>query len=527
MKKEERRGGAVPHYADFPAPKKSRHLSHILIRRGITVLLVLLQLTLWVMLLVTGAVAFRFLFYFFTVLSLLSSLYVLTKETETAYKLLWIFFLLLFPIPALAVFLPIEARGYRRRLPHHSSLPVRETPGKDVSAGYETPFRLLQNAGFAAFSTHSVYYPSGKDKIAALIRVVEQAESYIYLEYFIIDEGFVFEKLLSVLLRKVEEGVDVRILMDDIGCFLLRPRHFARLLRRAGIRVAVFNTFSPYITAAQNYRDHRKIAVIDDRIAFMGGVNLADEYAGIRRRFGHWKDVGISIEGDAAAVCKGFFLEMWNAAKKIGEKKTSSPSPVISCIPSSFRKSPPLRQFSQPPNGTVLPFISDPFSRVLRDLWLSVIHTARERLYITTPYLILSDAFLSALTVAARSGVDVRIVVPSIPDKPLIYRATKSYYKPLIEAGVSVYEYTPGFIHAKLLFADECVAVVGSGNLDYRSLCLSYESGVCLYGSEPLKAIAADFGALFDISHRVEPREVAKGPAGLIAPFLRLFAPLM
>lgn len=514
MKKEKKREGV-----GIGKPRRAvRHARRIFFVRGAVVLLIALQFALWFLLFASGAAAIRQLNSVFTVLAFSFSLYTVSSNEASAYKLLWIFFLLLLPIPGTVSFflLKIQRGGkrFRRKGLKRDAPPTIPTPKSGIeplSLPYPNAFRRLCGAGFSVRRSEITYFPLGEDKLASLLRDLETAEHYIYLEYFIVAQGEILDSLHAILKKKAENGVDVRLLFDDVGSFLIDPRRFTEELRKDGIKSAVFNAFSPFITAAQNYRDHRKIAVIDGRIAYTGGINIGDEYANLYRKYGHWKDTAVRMTGEAALDATALFLSMWEFTT--GEK-TPMPDAPEHC--GDRAENGHLCLYADAPGG-------DP---IIKELYLSLITSATKTLYLSTPYLIPDDALFDALMMASRSGVDVRIITPAIADKKLVNVATKSYYRPLLLAGVRIYEYTPGFIHSKVILADGRVASVGSANLDFRSLYLSFETGALLTG-EATADIAADFEQLFTISHEIAEADThLPVPRRLVSAVMRLFAPL-
>lgn len=513
MKKKKKREGV-----GIGKPRRVvRHARRILFVRGVVIVLIALQFLLWFLLFASGAAAFRQLNVVFNVLAFGFSLYTVSSSDASAYKLLWIFFLLLLPIPGTVSFFLLKIQGvgkrfYRKKKKCDAELPPQSPADKTEISSLPCPnaFRRLVNACFSVRRSQITYFPLGEDKLMSLFRDLETAEHYIYLEYFIVAQGEILDSLHAILKKKAESGVDVRLLFDDVGSFLIEPRRFTANLRKDGIKCAVFNAFSPYITAAQNYRDHRKIAVIDGRIAYTGGINIGDEYANLYQKYGHWKDTAVRMTGEAALDATALFLSMWEFTT--GEK---TPLPV------------PPAYGGDAENGHICLYADEPAGDpVIKELYLSLITSAMRTLYLSTPYLIPDDALFDALMMASRSGVDVRIITPAIADKKLVNVATKSYYRPLLRAGVRIYEYTPGFIHSKVILADGCVASVGSANLDFRSLYLSFETGALLTGAA-IDDIASDFERLFTVSKEITEADTHLPlPRRLVSAVMRLFAPL-
>ena len=358
------------------------------------------------------------------------------------------------------------------------------------------------------------YYESGEAMFPDLLAALESAEHSIYVESFIIGMGEMWGRIHEILRRKAAEGVDVRVIYDDAGCLSLLPHNYADTLRAEGIRAFSFNPFVPVFNLVMNNRDHRKITVVDARIAFTGGVNLADEYINKLERFGYWKDSAVRLEGPAARSFANIFLTFWKA--RYPEEPMDLPALLPEPAP-------------QPTDCLVQPFADSPADRetVAKNVYLDLIAQAQRRLYICTPYLILDNDLLTALRLAAKRGVDVRIYTPGTPDKPTIYFLTRSYFANLLQAGVRIYSYTPGFLHAKTWLCDDRVAAVGTVNLDYRSLYLHFECSALLYGGRVLEDIRADLAGIERESKRLGLEDCRTGFLGTMrSAVLRLLAPL-
>lgn len=340
---------------------------------------------------------------------------------------------------------------------------------------------LMRNGCHPVFTdTKVTYFPLGEDKYQAMLRELEKAEHYIYLEYFIIDEGEMWGNVLEVLLRKVKQGVDVRLMYDGTCEITLLPHNYIKRLGDLGIKCKTFSPLRPFMSTHYNYRDHRKILVIDGHTAFTGGVNLADEYINRRERFGHWKDTAVMLQGDAARSFALMFLQMWNV-----NGKTVDFGGFLNC--------PPAPKYEEP--GFVIPYGDCPLDdeRVGELVYMDILNRAERYVHIMTPYLILDGEMETALRFAAERGVDVRLILPGIPDKKLPYALAKTHYASLISSGVKIYEYTPGFVHAKVFACDDREAVVGTINLDYRSLYHHFECAAYMYDKPCIKEIERDF----------------------------------
>lgn len=364
-------------------------------------------------------------------------------------------------------------------------------------------------------NTRTKFYPLGDDCYEDLLAAVRSAEKYIFIEYFIIEEGKLWNSILRILEEKARDGVEVRVIYDDIGSIFTLPADYPARLERMGIHCRVFNRMVPVLSLRQNNRDHRKYMIVDGRVAFTGGLNMADEYINIKPRFGHWKDSAIRLEGDAVWSMAVSFLSMWDVTR--GENENFSryrpqPAPAGEC-------------------GYVQPYHDCPWDdeAVGQIVYLNLINRAKRYVYITTPYLVIDYAVTVALTAAAKSGVDVRIITPHIPDKKTVFEVTRSYYGELLAAGVKIYEYTPGFIHSKLFVVDDFYATVGTVNLDYRSMFLHFENGVLLYGTPTVADICADIRATQEKCLEVTLEDCARVPLlrRLFRDLLRAFAPLL
>ena len=348
-----------------------------------------------------------------------------------------------------------------------------------------------------------------------MIKELEKAENFIFLEYFIINHGTMWDTILEILKRKVQEGVDVRVIYDDAGCIATLKKSYNKELEKFGIKCVVFNELKPVSGVIVNHRDHRKILVIDVRVAFSGGINLADEYINVDSPYGHWKDNGIRVEGEAVWNYTVMFLTIWNTFKK--EDKDFNKYKY------TFKKK--IRE-----DGFAVPYAETPLDdeRVGKNIYLNIINQANNYVYIFTPYLIIDTDMINFLILAAKRGVDVRIIIPGIPDKKVVYTLSESYLELLISGGVKIYKYTPGFVHSKVFVADDSIATVGTINLDYRSLYLHFECGLYLENTNCIKDIKNDFEETLQKSHQVTKKEATpKFFKSVWQAILRLFAPLM
>ena len=467
-----------------------------------------------------------------TIISLLVVVFIVNRRQNPAYKLTWSIMILAFPLFGGLMYIAASlqssthrfkkkaATAHRAVEPYMRQDPVIIDELKKISRTKAANASYLANkAEFPVYGgTYSVYLPSGEVKFEWLKRELSQAKSFIFLEYFIIQEGLFWDTILKILIAKVKEGVEVRMIWDGMGCMSTLPKNYDKILEGLGIKVMVFNPFVPLATVIQNNRDHRKIVVIDGETAFTGGVNLADEYINAYDRFGHWKDSAVMIKGDAVKSFTMMFLETWYISKPI--------DPDIS----RFIAKPDPNGFSPAGLGYCQPYADTPLDgeSVGELVYFNLINKAKDYIYITTPYLIPDNELVTALCFAAKSGVDVRIITPHIPDKKYVFCVTRSFYGELMESGVRIYEYTPGFIHQKTFVSDDSTAVVGSINLDYRSLYLHFECASLFYGSPSVLDVKRDFLETLRACEEITPEKYKKikRRSGLMMSVLRILSPL-
>ena len=497
----------------------------------LTSIIILLQIAWLVLLLSQLASHFFGINIAFTVLSVAMVLYVIRKDDNPAYKIGWILIMLLLPLFGGAMYLLVGNKRPSRRMRaqlervYSRSKPVLVQDGdaaRDLEARSPRMYGLSRyisgNARFPVWEhTTSRYFPSGEEMYAAMLPELEAAKHFIFLEYFIISRGEMWDSVLEILTRKAAAGVDVRLIYDDMGSYGINRRKFIPEMERRGIKAMAFNPFVPLPYLAMNNRDHRKILVVDGHTAFTGGINLADEYINRLERFGHWKDTGVLLRGEAVWNFTVMFLEMWNAFRRQDEDYL--PYSPYAHHPEDF-----------PGNGFVQPFCDSPLDSetVSENVYLDILSQARRYVYIFTPYLVIDSTLQSALCLAAKRGVDVRLVTPAIPDKKIVFRLTRSYYGPLLREGVRIYEYTPGFIHAKCLVSDDDKGVVGSINLDFRSLYLHFECGALLYGADSVPQVKQDMCDTFAVSREIHLQDTRQSFLGtLFDAILRVFSPLL
>lgn len=499
--------------------------SRILNRVTVTVVLVLLQIAwlLWAFFsLTTGRVWVNAVL---NVLSLLIVLYLVRKEENSAYKIGWIVLIGILPLLGGALYLVFGNKRPSKRMrermqavdeAHRAELCQQENEMEGLDASSLGLARYVAKYGpYPVWkNTDAQYFACGEAMYPQLLEELERAEQAIFLEFFIVHTGKMWDGIEAILRRKAAQGVDVRLIYDDFGSLLGLPADFVVRMERAHIRCIPFNPVVPLLTLAMNHRDHRKIVVIDGKIAYTGGVNLADEYINAEQRFGYWKDAAIRIEGDAVWNFTVMFLNFWNAFR-----------PTESDY-SAFR---PQRDATRQ-NGMVQPYADSPLDEepVAETVYLNILAQAQRYVYIETPYLAVGEELLDALKNAAKRGVDVRLLLPGIPDKKLVYRLTRSYYLPLLKAGVRIFEYSPGFLHAKSYVSDDRVAVVGSINMDYRSLFLHFECGVLLYHNTQVAAVRDDVLRTLPQCREVQRSDCRTSvPGTVLDSVLRLVSPLM
>ena len=451
-----------------------------------------------------------------------------SKHTNSATKMPWIMLILVFPVMGLSLYLMfvlLSDPGVSKRLKvirrqTGEKLPQKEevlAQLEEADPGVANQFRYLRNtAGAPVWTNTSVqYYGECAEAFEAMKQDLEKARDFIFMEYFIVEDRSSFRELQEILIRKHLEGVEVRLLYDDIGSVGYVNLAFAKRLSDAGIRCIPFNPAVPFLNLFMNHRDHRKITVIDGKVGFTGGYNLADAYFGREEPYGKWKDTGLRLEGEAVKSLTATFLELWT---------------VTTREETSFDRWLDVRHSVTAP-GFVQPFGDDPLGqeRLAKNAYMNLIARSQKRLYFITPYLIIPDDMCSALRLAAKRGVDVRIITPGIPDKKTVYAVTRSYYSGLASQGVRIFEYTPGFCHAKQCLCDGEIALIGTSNLDYRSLYHHFENDVLLYGCDALEDMGRDFEELFPQCREVTEnyRTGRKGILMMWQCVLRLFAPLM
>lgn len=485
-------------------------------------ILILMQLIILCALIFLLSYQFYWFYILSLILSFIASVYIVNREDNPSFKILWVLLIMSVPVMGGLFYIlfggrkvPKELRIRDQRSMEELSQVMKQNHDMLNALRQEEPQAYKQanfcwNSGyFPVYRNCEVrYFPLGELKFEALLDELKKAKRFIFLEYFIIAEGIMWNSVLDILKDKVKEGLDVRLIYDDAGCITTLPPRYFETLRRYGIKAKMFNPIEPHLALQMNNRDHRKIVVIDGEVAFTGGVNLADEYINRYERFGHWKDMAVMIKGEAVQTFTVSFLQFWN----FDEEEKSDPMNFIADVPKQYGDS-----------GYVIPFCDSPTDEdyVGQQTHINMINSACRCLYASTPYLVIDQETKMALILAAKNGVDVRILVPHIPDKKTVFEVTRSNYERLIESGVRIYEYTPGFVHGKVMLADDQSAVVGTVNMDYRSYYLHYECGVWMYRTSCLKDIRRDFEETFAVSHEVTLEECRD--ISIIRRFIRAF----
>ena len=496
-------------------------------RRVFVILLLVLQVFLIVLMFLSAGTNYSVFAPVMSIISYVVAVFILGAEDKPAYKLTWVVLILAFPFFGGMFYLIIRNQWTAKSFDKKFKTAEEQSRGLLVCgdeslekikefdrACYLNSNYLYSYAGFPVYENTQVQYlKSGEEKFEQLVCELKKAEKFIFLEYFIISQGYMWETILKILEEKAQSGVDVRVIFDDIGCFMLLPKDYHKTLEKAQIKCVLFNPFVPILSTVQNNRDHRKIAIIDGLVAFTGGINIGDEYINREERFGHWKDCAIMVKGKAVWSFTVMFLQMWNVFRKDDEDFNI------------FRA-----ETEEVSDGFVQPYSDRPLDgkAVVEHVYMSIISRACDYLYITTPYLILEDSMSSALCEAAKCGVDVKIITPHVPDKAYVHLTTRSYYAELIKAGVKIYEYKKGFIHSKVFLSDDKTASVGTANADYRSLYLHFECGALIHGCKTIYDIKKDFLETLDECIEIKESDCKRNLfMRIIQRLLRLFAPLM
>ena len=459
-------------------------------------------------------------------------IFIINRDEPTEFKMNWIIPICLFPVLGALIYVFVVGNfsgiGLKvklgRRMEETEGLLCTDDETENALEKCSPEFQgfahyMKHTAGFPVYNNSTaVYYPVGEDKFADLVEELKKAEKFIFLEYFIIERGIMWNTVLDILKEKVKEGVEVRVMYDGMCSIVLLPLRYPRELEEYGIKAKMFAPIVPFLSTAQNNRDHRKIVVIDGKVAFTGGVNLADEYINQKERFGHWKDVAVKITGDAVRSFTVMYLQMWNVSESGEEKYEKYLNNIVYDKPAVS-------------DGFVIPYGEAPTrsTEVGKTVYASIIQSASKYVHIMTPYFIVDREFLDTMRYAARRGVEVAMVLPHIPDKKVVYYIARTFYPELLEAGIRVYEYTPGFVHAKSFVSDDKCAVVGTVNLDYRSFYHHFECGAYFYESSMAAKLEKDFQDTLQKCQEVTIDYYRKIPLyqKIVGRISRLVAPLL
>lgn len=467
----------------------------------------------------------------FNVLSTIVAVAVVSNNENPYYKITWIFAVLFVPVVGWVFYLLFGNKRMPKKLERRIEQSLEDTRKHMQDNHLDEDLRtknkrlsmqgkyIYDLAGYPVLqNTAAEFYPVGELMYERMIQELKKAEKFILLEYFIVKPGQMWDTMLTVLKEKARQGVEVWMMYDDLGSISTLPRIYDKIMREAGIKLQVFNPFRPRVSVILNHRDHRKITVIDGRVGFCGGINIADEYINAYERFGHWKDTGVMLQGDGVWPLTFMFLQQWqfSSDEHIDFERYHTPVQAVKNA----------GEF-----GYVQPFGDTPLDQhnVTEMTYMSAISRAKDYVYITTPYLIIDNEMEVALCTAAQSGLDVRIITPHIYDKWYVHILTRSYYKRLIEAGVKIYEYTPGFMHGKMVVFDDKACMVGTCNMDFRSFYLHFECSVVFYYSKIVAQVKQDILDCQKISHQITLEEAgtASFPIRIIRAIFKLFAPLM
>ena len=507
--------------------------SSSVLRMIIVGLVVLFQLAIIIVLTIFLSGLFTILYTAARIASIFVVLALFGRVWNQAFKLPWIMFILVSPLVGLLIYIMLGRRGTTGRkvkakyakirakiVPNYCNHDLMVSEYKPVDPElYHQLYYLNKTGGYPAYhNTDVTYYAEGKDGLAAQIEELKKAEKFILFEYHAIQNAEAFEPIKEVLFQKVKEGVEVRVFYDDMGSIGFLNHKFKKEMEKHGVKCRVFNPLTPLMVFFMNNRDHRKITVIDGKVGFTGGYNMADEYFDITHPYGEWKDTGIRLEGEAVNSLSLIFLENWN-----GIKDTDSEQDIKNFLYdySSYK--------AKEPKGIILPYADGPIDQepLAETAYMNMIRDSKHYVCITTPYLLLTDEMTRELVDASKRGVDVRIVIPGIPDKKMVYKMSRSYIMSLAKGGVKVYEYKPGFVHSKMCLVDDHMAIVGTINFDYRSLYHHFENACLFSGYECLKQMKADFDQMFKKSRYVSARHAEKKHLTFFETILRLIAPLM
>ena len=493
----------------------------------ISAVIIIIEIILLIKAVISFAGALIWVYTAAEIISLITVVHIITKRGNQSYKIMWIMFIMAIPLFGVITYMLWGGGrmfpGIKKRMSECENKYFSELTKTDASDSlnfndmlhFRQAAYLKKDSGFPVYkNTSSVFYGSGEEFFEALLNELLKAQKYIFIEFFILAEGYMWNEIFNILKDKSQKGIQIKVIFDDFGSLKRQSNGFLSNLKNAGIEVSVFNPIRPSMDIFMNNRNHRKIVVIDGKVAFTGGINIGDEYINKIERFGHWSDSGIMLAGEAVNSFVAMFCSMWEFTTKKAIK-----------MPDYLTEH---KKFNE---GFYIPYCDNPLNSTnpAQGIYMQIIGTAQKYVYITTPYLILDSTMLSFLCLAAKSGIDIRIITPHIPDKWYVHPVTQYYYSELLDSGVRIYEYTPGFIHSKLFVSDDSVATVGTVNMDYRSFNFHFECGVWCSGANSINDIKTTFLETTQKSTEINRDDWNKRSLllRLKQSILHLFAPLM
>lgn len=506
-------------------------LKYITGRLLITAIIILLQLALIVAFFMGLWNCSIYIEILLKIISIVFTIIVLNSDSNPAFKTSWIIVILILPLGWILYLMFHGTPNSKKEVLKYQNLPDLTLPyfKNDSSIldsiskeDFQTAkiCRYIQNiSGMGVFkNTNTKFYPCGEYFFLDYVNSLKSAKRYIFLEYFIISHGTMWDTVLNILKYKAKQGVEIRLMYDDIGTISLLKYHYDDYLNSLGIKTLVFNPIKAFPNPSINFRDHRKITIIDGNIAYTGGLNLSDEYINQKQRFGYWKDSAMKLEGDAVRSMITMYLQLWNYCSY--SDSNTNLDRYFNNINSVSVK------------GYIQPFYDNPFNKRLLSeyAYMGIINTAKDYVYICTPYLILDNEMITALKYASISGVDVRIITPYIPDKKNVNEVTRSNYLQLIHSGIRIFEFKDGFIHSKTIVSDDKSAIVGTANFDFRSFYMHFENGILLYNTKSVLQVKQDCLDIFENqSVEILESDCTNIPLykKIIRFFLRLFSPMM
>ena len=463
----------------------------------------------------------------FTVIQFLSVIYIIYKDQNAAYKIVWIILLMFLPIAGFVAYLlwgnNKSPKYIKEEINKNDNKTKKILPQyeeiiddiKNLDRKKEVKF-LLNGTSYPIYNNKKIeYLKIGEEYYERLLKDLKEAKEYILIEYFIISDGKMWNEIYEILKEKRKQNVKIYIMFDALGSLFKKPKYLKEQLEEANIDYLAFNPLTTFIRSYINYRDHRKIVVIDGKVGYTGGINIGDEYINLTHRLGHWKDCGVRIEGEGIKSLISIFFTLWNM-----NKKTVNYESYINEIEQTSKE-----------QGYIIPFSDNPHNKMnpMQNSYINIINNAQKYVYIMTPYLILDSETEQALINTSLSGINIKIITPSIPDKKLVNACTKSFYGKLLEAGIEIYEYKPGFIHSKVILSDDEVSIVGTANFDFRSFYLNYECGIWMYNTKEELNIKKDFEETLKQCEKIELKvwKKRKLDIRIIEALLRLISPLL